>query len=447
MKALTEDFLYELYGTAMDNDMVAALVAVHMDRSYLPNRHFQKIQSAFQQHWHLHKEAPSYGVLSQLLSNESRCLDMLEDFKACGSDNIDATLDALEEYIRGVKLKQTIESIAKDYNSGNLDKAEITTNEYASWSKEFSLKPTDMVDIIGTFESRYRQNQLAAEESNGKKKPVERFYVDEMDRLNSGRNLRGQLTLALASSGVGKSHYARHIGECACVEDGLDVLHIQLEGTKKEVTDAYSASLAGYNSSYYEQADIPEDEFMEILEELKSVSGKLMVKSFYKFGSNVSTMDIKRIVDEYIDSVGKAPDVVIVDSLDLLTDSNKNKSKKELRHVRLSVAQDLKNLAMEYDCWVFATYQATIENPEFLNNEQNKLTRYHLSEAKGIIRPLTHLISLNQTESEKAENTMRIFIDKSRFFKGKQGTIKIKTDYDRGRFYDPESTMRFITHN
>lgn len=445
MKSLTINFLYELYGTAIENEMVAALVSTHMDRSYLPNRHFQKIHSAFSELWTQYKEPPSFGVLSQRLAGEDRCLEILNECVKCVSHNIESTLESLEGYIRGVKIKNTIAQSAKEFDAGNVEKSESIVQEFADWQKEFSLKPTDMVDILDTFESRYNQNKKNMEDERANTKPVYRFYIDKLDQLNGQRNLRGQLTAVLASSGVGKSHFARHVGLSACIQDGLDVLHIQLEGTKKEVTDAYSASLAGYNAMYYEQAMIPDEEFKQTLKHIKSISGNLLVKSYTKFGSDVSTWDIRRMADEFLDNVGKYPDIIIVDSMDLLTDSGKTKRvQKELRHIMINVAQDLKNIAMDLGCWVVTTYQATIEDGDWLNDEKNHLTRAHLSESKGIVRPLTHLITLNQTDAEKDENRMRLYIDKSRFFKGDVGgIIKIKTDYDNGSFYDSAGTLRF----
>ena len=60
---------------------------------------------------------------------------------------------------------------------------------------------------------------------------VNRFYIPDLDQLNAGRNLRGQLTCFLASTGVGKSHIAKYIGIHANVDSGLHVLHFQLEGS------------------------------------------------------------------------------------------------------------------------------------------------------------------------------------------------------------------------
>ena len=61
------------------------------------------------------------------------------------------------------------------------------------------------------------------------------------------------------------------------------------------------------------------------------------------------------------------------------------------------------------------TYQSTIEDREWLNDERNVLTEYNCSEAKGLARPCTHLVSLNQSSAERKENVMRLHVAKSRF--------------------------------
>ena len=53
---------------------------------------------------------------------------------------------------------------------------------------------------------------------------------------------------------------------------------------------------------------------------------------------------------------------------------------------------------------------------------------------------MTHLITLNQSRNESKENTMRLYVAKSRFFK-KGDPILIATDYDNEVFYDRVRTM------
>ncbi len=59
---------------------------------------------------------------------------------------------------------------------------------------------------------------------------------------------------------------------------------------------------------------------------------------------------------------------------------------------------------------------------------------------KGLARPCTHLISLNQSPAERKENVMRLHVAKSRFFK-KGDTIKIASDSDNEVFFDGQRTL------
>ena len=68
---------------------------------------------------------------------------------------------------------------------------------------------------------------------------------------------------------------------------------------------------------------------------------------------------------------------------------------------KIAVANDLKDIAGDEDVWIVVTYQATVENRDWLNDEKNVLTEYNCSEAKGLARPMTHLISLNQGSLKK----------------------------------------------
>mgnify|MGYP001536538140 FL=1 len=302
------------------------------------------------------------------------------------------------------------------------------------------MRQNSFVDVVETFESRFRRNREKHNQES-RFKPITRFYIDGLDEMNSGRDLRTQLTCLLAPTGVGKSHAARWIGKCASQIDGLNVLHFQLEGSEDEVVDAYAASLVSCNSYRYSTGTLKDRELERMIQEIKAMSGTLKVKSFPKFANQVSTIDIKNGIAEYKKIYGISPDVVIIDSMDLLTDSSGRRwSENGERHKRVAVANDLKDLAGDENVWMVVTYQATIENREWLNDEQNVLSEYNCSEAKGLSRPMTHLITLNQSINEMRENIMRINVAKSRFFK-KGDPFKIATDYDNECFYDRARTL------
>lgn len=440
---LSVEFLYELYYCVMKYDNVCSAVVQNMKKEFLPDKSFQEINRVISKHYETYKTSPSYPTLLQSFAGNYDAIELINTFQEYdGVKKVDAVLDMLESYIKSVKLQSIYTEVGKLYNQNEQEKAQDKLKEYAEWLGGFTLKSSSFINITKTFKQRFLQNRQKEEENKTSKLlQVTRFYIDDIDDLNAGRNLRGQLSCFMASTGVGKSHIARHIGIRAMVDDGLDVLHFQLEGSEDEVVDAYSGGLISKNSFLFEKGKISDAEMRVFEEQINSYIGSVTVRAFPRFNNNVSTIDIQNGISEFRKMTGRNPDVVIVDSMDLLTDaSGRSWGADHERAKRIAVANDLKDLANDENVWMVATYQATIENREWLNDEKNVLTEYNCSEAKGLSRPLTHLITLNQSEAERNEDTMRLHIAKARFFK-KGDTFKIATDYQNEIFYDHKRTM------
>lgn len=441
---LSAEFLYELYATALHYESLCGVLVQHMCPEYLPDRTFQKIQQMLSVHYRAYKQPPSYAVLMQTFSGDFDAVELINTFQEYEQENTSAEVltDMLESYIKGVRLQSVYAEVGKLYNQSRQAQAEELLSGYAEWLSSFSLKSSSFVDVAATFRDRFEHNRLREEQARESHLPqVCRFYIPYIDALNGGRSLRGQLSCFLASTGVGKSHLAKHIGIRADIDDGLHVLHFQLEGSEEEALDAYSGGLVSRNAYYFGQGKIPDVEFRHLEEQVKAYAGSITVRSFPRFNARISTLDIKNGIGEYRKINGRSPDIVIVDSMDLLTDASKRQWNAEHeRSKRIAVANDLKDLAADEQVWMVTTYQATIENRDWLNNERNVLTEYNCSEAKGLARPCTHLISLNQSSSERQENVMRLHVAKSRFFK-KGDTIRIATDYDNEVFYDMQRSL------
>lgn len=440
---LSEEFLIDLYRSCFTNDNILSLVCTHIKTEYLPDKDFIVLHNALKTYFRQSKTRPLPSVIRQAVASKrsvSALLDeILDDSYEIECQQI---LQGLEDYIRQVRLVQVYKEIGELYNKGERKQAEKAMLKYTEWLSEFTLSEDEFIDVIGTFEERFTENRKAHNEAQNSKAPVTRFYIDEIDARNQGKNLRTQLTCILAPSGVGKTHAARWIGSQACIMDGLDVLHVQLEGSRSEVLDAYSASLVGCSTYLYETGRLRDSQIQDIINQLSTISGRIYVKSYPKFNAHVSTVDVYNTLQKYKKKYGKAPDILIIDSMDLLEPSTNfsRSGDKEERKKRIAVANDLKDLASEEDLWVVVTYQSTIENREWLNDEKNVLTEYNCAEAKGLVRPLTHLITLNQSDAENREKTMRINIAKSRFF-AKGPAFKIATDYDHEMFYDKKRTI------
>ena len=158
-------------------------------------------------------------------------LDCVSEIKKPAAPDI--ILEYLEDYIKQTKLIRTHKLLGELFSKNEKSKAEKLLREYAEWSSSFSLQTSSFVDVLKGFGARHTANRGVFNQSK-KLRPITQFYIDELDVRNNGRNLRGQLSCFLASTGVGKSHAARYIGKSACV-DGFNVLHIQLRGMKRKL--------------------------------------------------------------------------------------------------------------------------------------------------------------------------------------------------------------------
>lgn len=437
---LTSEFLAELYNCAITNNQICSVVSRYMEDSFLPDAQYQMLNETLKNYYMEYKSAPQYGIITQRLSSSRAVSELLEEIREVATNiDPDGIRDQFEEYLKLVQFKKIFKDVSKKYEDGARVDAMVSLTKEALKLQQFSLAPEEFIDIAQTYEDRLRENKVRHE--NPTSKAVNSFYIDGLDQMNRGSNLRTQLTVFMAMSGVGKSHVARWVGYNAAYISGLDVLHFQLEGAASETTDAYSAMLSGTSTYDYESGRINSHTLEHLKGLLDTYKGTLKVKAYPKFGKEISTMDLRNECDKYREKFGKYPDVIIVDSLDLLTDaSGKNWDVKGLRHKRIATAQDLKDLAGELNAWVLATYQATIENPEWVNDEKNVLTAFNTSECKGLQRPCTHFISLNQSRKEYSEGTMRIYADKFRFCK-KGEPFRIVTDYEHEIFYDRVRTL------
>jgi replicative DNA helicase len=425
----------------MENDYILAVVMDHVRKEYLPDRDFITLHSCLRSYYKDYKKAPTFSILKQMIANNKSAVSLLDDiYDSASVIETEQILEQLENYIKQVRFQKIYKEVGELYNKQGHEEASKKLQEYTEWASTFNLRSSEFVDVIETFGIRFKANRQRHNADN-KMLPITRFYIDELDAMNNGRDLRTQLTCFMAPTGVGKSHAARWIGKNACQIDGLNVLHFQLEGSKDEVVNAYSASLVSCSTYRYETGTIRDIDMSRMETMLKAVAGKLYVKSYPKFNAHVSTIDIRNGIQDFKKRYNINPDVVIIDSIDLLTDSSGRKyGENGERHKRIAVANDLKDLAADENVWMVGTYQSTIENRDWLNDEKNVLTEFNTAEAKGLARPMTHLITLNQSDRERKEHTMRLNVAKSRFFE-KGEPFKIATDYDNEQFYDQVSTM------
>jgi hypothetical protein len=219
---------------------------------------------------------------------------------------------------------------------------------------------------------------------------------ERVDKITQGGLGRGELGVVVAPTGAGKSMALVHLGAMA-VKAGLQVIHYTLELSDTVVASRYDSCLTGVPlTSLMDQKEM-------ILEEVKNIKGKLIIKEYPTKTASTSVLKnhIKRVV-----GAGQKVDMIIVDYGDLLKPCVHYKEKRtELE----TIYEELRAMAQEFVCPVWTASQT---NRSGLNAEV--VTMESISEAFNKCFVADFIFSVSRTVDDKKTNSGRIFIAKNR---------------------------------
>lgn len=243
-----------------------------------------------------------------------------------------------------------------------------------------------------------------------------------INELAGGGFGKGELIIFVAGPGGGKSTGMMNIGANA-IKQGLRVVHYTMELSEDYVAQRYDAVLTGIasqNLKYHVQ---------EIEEDLKNISGELIIKYYPTKTASVTTL--KANLDKMI-LQGKKPDLVIVDYADLLRSAGRSREK--LHEDLENIYEELRGMAGEYEIPVFTASQAGRSSVE-----GDIITGEQVAGAYAKIMIGDFVISLSRKVTDKIAGTGRWFIIKNRF--GPDGlTLPSKLNMSNGRIEIYEET-------
>jgi hypothetical protein len=217
-----------------------------------------------------------------------------------------------------------------------------------------------------------------------------------LDDLTKGGIGNGELGVVIAPTGAGKSMALVHLGAQA-LKEGKTVIHYTLELSDTIVASRYDSCITG----------IPLRELFnrkeEIYDEIKDISGKLIVKEYPTKSAKVDTLrnHLEKLQQQEI-----SVDMIIVDYGDLLRSNLKNDEK---RHQLESIYEELRSLAQINSCPVWTASQT---NRSGLNAEV--ITMEAISEAFNKCFVADFIFSISRTVQHKNSNGGRVFIAKNR---------------------------------
>ena len=233
-----------------------------------------------------------------------------------------------------------------------------------------------------------------------------------------GGHSRKELCMVVAPPGVGKSLYLVNQAS-ECLMQNKKVLYISLEMSEVKIGRRFDSviSLLPYNQLREPSVQLSLGERMKKFRSTFSDS-RLVIKEFPTGQATVNT--IRALLNQLKTRNDFTPDMICVDYLELLRPC-RSIDAEYMAQQRIS--EELRGLAVEQNCLVWTATQT---------NRQGRvvklITDAELGDSYGKIRTTDWALSLNQTEEEYANGSMRAYILKARDAKQRY-IVPIKIDY------------------
>jgi hypothetical protein len=448
---LTPNFIVELFKLLFYKKSLLTICKKHFKYQFIPNElgEYKLIYKSIMQQFELSNSLPSLGIVSQQHSVNIKVQEALQEIKNAEIQDLELMMTQLEKYIVNSEFQILSQKVADKWSKGEQEEAiELNTQE-SQRIQAISLRDDagKLVKVFEDFHKNNEENRLEhqSEESKEKSRKVP-FFIDPLDDLIHGGMDASETYLWILPSGVGKSTALRYTGLKAAVH-GYDVLHIQLEGKEKEVRNKYTQLFTRQDFDKIKEGDLSRETLIKVdklLDQMKQAERELYIYAFERF-EGASMLDIRDVVFEYRKFKGKFPELILIDSLDLLVTGENKKldTDPSFKKDKMSrVAQLMKNLVVECFPSRILTPTQTSDIPKnILNDPQKVITRSNTEGDKTLIKPFSGVFTGNQTDDEELAKTMRIYIDKLRFYSKQDKIYPICTDYDHGAFYSPTRTL------
>ncbi len=441
---LTGDFLTEIFKLCFLKRSVLSVVAEHLKFQFIPDElvKYKKVLKSIVTYYRLNEKLPSYGYISQLHADDKNVQDLLGEIKECKVVDVQDALESLEDFIRKIRFQMLHDKVADVYGEeGRQNEAMTIMAQESQEIHEFTIKRnTDQFSkLFADFPERVKDRQLANASGIDIHEKIP-FGIDPLDKRTYGGMDKGETALWIMRSGVGKSTALKWTALNAALL-GYDVLHIQLEGSKKEAEDKYDQvwTKARYNEVKF--GDIPDARMTTLDKQRQKLLARkrdLYIYAFEQF-DEASMQDVRNLILDYHKIRGKFPGLIVIDYLELLHPGDGIKYGVDTQSIKMKMtntARKMKNLCLEFeDLRILTATQTGDVHPTIWNDPEKVITRSDTKGDKNLADSFSYVFSGNRTRDEKKKNLMRIYCDKIRNYDS-EFTIKIASDYDRGRFYD-----------
>lgn len=322
-----------------------------------------------------------------------------EAVKSATATDLDFIKETTLDFCKNQELKNAILESVQLLKNGDYDSIKNIIDN----ALKIGMNSDIGMDYFDAVEQRYQEDS---------RHPLSTGWP-VIDELMKGGLAPGELGVAIAPSGAGKSWILSSLGANA-LREGKTVVHYSLELSENYTGLRYDCILTGIS---LDKISLHVD---KVKEALKTVPGKLIIKWYPT--KSISLMGLRSHLTK-LKMLGTEPDLVVIDYADLLKFGNSKAAKHEILE---ALYEELRGFAGENKVPIWTVSQS---NREGLNDDIIEADKAAGAYAK--IFPADFVMSLSRKAQDKLSNTARIHVIKNRF--GVDGvTFPVYMDTSRG---------------
>lgn len=391
----------QFYGTGFQNKVLAVLIKdrvflqqVHdiIDPKYFSSESSQWIAKTILKYFEQYKSPPTLEALKIYVDQVD--VDVLkttiienikEVLRFAESEDFQFVKDKTLEFCKNQKIKGAILKSVELLKSGKYDEIKLSIDDAMKAGSDKNIGHEYIDDIALRFVENKR-NTIPTP-------------WDVINEIMDGGLGTGEMGVFVAPAGIGKSMALVNIAAHAA-KKGLNVIYYTLELSETYVGARFDSHYTGIPSQdlkFHQE---------EVVETLKGVKGKLIIKYYPTKTASVNT--IAAHIDKCI-MQGVKPDVILLDYADLLRDTG---VKGAVRNDIMlgNIYEELRGLAGTYGVPLYTASQA---NRSAL--EEDIIEADKIAESYAKVMVADFVVSLSRKTADKISGTGRWHVIKNRF--------------------------------
>lgn len=440
---LSPNFVEEMLRLAFANKQFAELVVDNLDLSNFPRElggckaMLKVLADTMKKTGNL----ATFGMVEMTFPNNEEVSKKIAEVKGIKLPEVEPMTRQLETFIRRQTFVATQHEVSDMYNEGKPEEAMLLLEKRMAEINAFSLDKFrgKFVRVYRDFYRNIGTAQMKAEDETHRAKiPT---GISTIDEITDGGIPRQDTVLLIMRSGVGKSTALKYFSWYNTSIAHNHCLHFQLEGGRDEAVVKFDQMLANTTYAKIMRGDVSDETRQRIsalIKRAQTVNSDIDVYASEEM-MDMTIADLVAAIEDYKKEYGYYPDLVTVDSIDLLLTGENKKIDFDPNFIKYRLqkcAQRLKDIAKKYDCAVITATQTGDVPIEVWNDPTRVITRQNTEGDRTLIKPFSFVFTGNITIEEGKQNMARIYCDKLRNYRNNGIIIRIPTNYENGFFYD-----------